>query len=51
MAIDAIVKTTWQNIQSKNSVAVNAIGVPIKKNDKNAMQIWKDEGIDKFVVK
>ncbi|MEZ4273338.1 MAG: hypothetical protein R3C68_18450 [Myxococcota bacterium] len=51
MALDEKVKQTWQDIQSRHDVPVNAIGVPIRKNDANAFKVWKDEGIDAFLKK
>ncbi len=51
MPIDDKVRATWQDIQSRHNVPVNAIGVPIRKRDTNAMNVWKEEGIGEFVKK
>ncbi len=49
MALTPAIKKNWQEIQKKNSVPVNAIGVKIKSNDAKTLKIWKEEGIDKFM--
>lgn len=49
MGIDNSVKKNWIEIQKKNDVPVNAIGVKIKDKDARTLKIWKDEGIDKFL--
>lgn len=51
MGIDSSIKKNWIEIQKKNDVPVNAIGVKIKDNDVKTLKIWKDEGIDKFIRK
>jgi len=51
MGIDASIKKNWIEIQKRNDVPVNAIGVKIKDNDTKTLKIWKDEGIDKFIKK
>ncbi len=51
MALSSSVKKNWIEIQKKNSVPVNAIGVKIKPNDAKTLKIWKEEGIDKFMKK
>jgi hypothetical protein len=49
MALDAIIKKNWIEIQKKNTVPVNAIGVKINPKDEKTLKVWKDEGIDAFV--
>ncbi len=51
MALDEKVKRTWQEIQARHNVPVNAIGVPIRKNDEQTLKVWKEEGLDNFVKK
>ncbi|MEZ4273337.1 MAG: hypothetical protein R3C68_18445 [Myxococcota bacterium] len=51
MALDERVKETWQNVQTRHNVPVNAIGVPIRKNDQTALKIWQEEGIAEFMRK
>ena len=51
MPINDDVKKNWQEIQSKQSVPVNAIGVPISANDEATLAVWKEEGIDSFMQK
>jgi len=51
MALDAIIKKNWIEVQKKNTVPVNAIGVKINPKDEKTMNIWKGEGIDSFLKK
>jgi len=51
MALDATIKKNWIEIQKKNTVPVNAIGVKINPKDEKTLKIWKDEGVDAFVKK
>jgi len=51
MALDATIKKNWIEIQKKNTVPVNAIGVKINPKDEKTLKVWKDEGIDAFVKK
>jgi hypothetical protein len=51
MALDERIKKTWIDIQKRHEVPVNAIGMKIDPKDANAMRVWKEEGIDKFVKK
>lgn len=51
MALDENVKKNWIEIQKRNSLPVNAIGVKIKEKDVKTMKIWKEEGLDQFVKK
>lgn len=51
MPIDNLIKKNWIEIQKKNTVPVNAIGVKISPKDEKTLKVWKDEGIDKFLKK
>lgn len=51
MPIDNLIKKNWIEIQKKNTVPVNAIGVKINPKDEKTLKVWKDEGIDKFIKK
>ncbi len=51
MAISPAIKKNWIEIQKKSDVPVNAIGVKIDPNDKRTMEVWKKEGIDKYLKK
>ena len=51
MAISESVKKNWIEIQKKNDVPVNAIGVKIDPKDEKTLKVWKDEGLDQFVKK
>jgi hypothetical protein len=49
MPLDALVKKNWIEIQKKNDVPVNAIGMKIDKKDEATLRVWRDEGIDAFL--
>lgn len=51
MNMNERVKKNWIEIQKKNSVPVNAIGVKIKSNDQKTLEKWKEEGIDAYLKK
>lgn len=51
MALDSIIKKNWIEIQKRNSVPVNAIGVKINPKDEKTLKIWKEEGIDQYMKK
>ncbi len=51
MPIKEEIKKNWISIQKKHAEPVNAIGVKIKKNDTATMNVWREEGIDKFTKK
>jgi hypothetical protein len=49
MAIDESVKKMWIELQKKNDAPVNAIGMKINERDAQALKVWREEGIDKFL--
>ncbi len=51
MALNSLIKKNWIEIQKKNNLPVNVIGIKIDPKDKKTLKIWKDEGIDKFQKK
>jgi len=51
MPLDPRVKKNWEEIQKKFDFPVNAIGVRIADKDQKALQVWKEENIDKFMKK
>ena len=51
MGIDPSVKKNWIEIQKNHYAPVNAIGVRIDPKDERTLQVWKEEGIDKFMRK
>lgn len=51
MPLDPLIKKNWIEIQKKYPFPVNAIGVKIDPKDQRTMQVWRDEGIDKFMQK
>lgn len=51
MAIHPSIKKNWIEIQKKYDAPVNAIGVKINPKDDKTLNVWKEEGIDKFMKK
>lgn len=51
MALDERVKKNWIEIQKKNKVPVNAIGMKIRDDDEKTLKVWKEEGIDAYLKK
>ncbi len=49
MPLDPLIKKNWIEIQKKYAFPVNAIGVKIDPKDQKTLQVWRDEGIDKFM--
>ena len=49
MPIDTAIKKNWIELQKKQSVPVNAIGIKIDSKDEATLKVWRDEGIDQFV--
>lgn len=49
MAIDEMVRKMWIELQKRNDAPVNAIGMKIDEGDTQALKIWREEGIDKFL--
>ena len=49
MPIDGAIKKNWIEIQKRNTMPVNAIGVKIDSKDSFTLKVWKEEGIDRFV--
>ena len=51
MAIPDSVRKNWIEIQKRFNHPVNAIGVKIEENDTKTLNVWKDEGIDRYQKK
>lgn len=51
MPLPEQIKNNWIEIQKKNDIPVNAIGVKIASSDEKTLKVWKEEGIDQFVKK
>jgi hypothetical protein len=51
MPVDDRIKKTWIELQKRNDVPVNAIGVKINPKDINTLRVWREEGIDRFLRK
>jgi len=49
MPIDPLVKRSWIEAQKMCNVPVNAIGVKIDPRDQATIEVWRKEGIDKFM--
>jgi hypothetical protein len=51
MPIDDGIRKTWIELQKKNDVPVNAIGMKIDSRDEFTLKVWREEGIDRFLRK
>ena len=51
MAIDPKVKKNWIELQKRNDVPVNAIGVKIDPRDAVTLSVWRNEQIDQYLKK
>jgi hypothetical protein len=49
--LEPAIRKTWEEIQKKHNVPVNALGVKIDPRDARTLKVWKEEGIDRFVKK
>ena len=51
MPLDARIKKNWIAIQQKHDVPVNALGVKINPKDEKTLKVWREEGIDAYMLK
>ncbi|MGF1505883.1 MAG: hypothetical protein GYB64_14015 [Chloroflexi bacterium] len=51
MPIDKNVKDQWEKLQSDYNYPVDAMGRPIDQNDQETLNVWREEGIDRFMQK
>lgn len=49
MDLDPQVKKNWIEVQKKVDYPVNAIGLRIDPRDQSTLDVWRKEGIDKFL--
>ena len=49
MAIEESVRRMWIELQKKSDAPVNAIGMKIDEKDAQALKVWREEGIDRFL--
>jgi hypothetical protein len=49
MPVDDKVKKQWEKLQEKYNYPVDALGRPIDPKDQNALQAWKEAGVDRFM--
>jgi hypothetical protein len=45
------VKKQWIEVQKQHSYPVNAIGVKIDSKDQATLKVWREEGIDQYMLK
>ncbi|MEM7049380.1 MAG: hypothetical protein AAF604_06960 [Acidobacteriota bacterium] len=48
--MDSQVKKNWIEHQKKYPYPVNALGLRIDNGDDGALKIWREEGMDQFVL-
>ncbi len=51
MPLNESIRKTWIDLQKKNDVPVNAIGMKIDPKDAMTLKVWREEGIDQFVMR
>lgn len=51
MPIDPNVKKNWEKLQEKYAYPVDALGRPIDPKDQETLNVWQEEGIDRFLKK
>ena len=49
MPLDSNVKKNWEKLQEKYNYPVDALGRPIDESDRETLNVWQSEGIDKFM--
>ncbi|MGF1505879.1 MAG: hypothetical protein ACFB51_12230 [Anaerolineae bacterium] len=49
MPVDDTIKKQWEDLQSKYNYPVDALGRPIDQKDQDTLNVWKEEGIDRFM--
>ena len=51
MPLDPKVKENWKKLQENYDHPVDAMGRPIDPKDQEALKVWREEGIDRFMQK
>ena len=51
MPLDETVKKNWEKLQEEFNYPVDALGRPIDPNDQETLNVWQEEGIDRFMQK
>jgi len=51
MSLDPKVKQNWEKLQEQYNYPVDALGRPIDASDQETLNVWENEGIDKFMQK
>lgn len=51
MPLDPKIKSNWEKLQEKYNHPVDALGRPIDPKDQQTLQVWREEGIDRFIKK
>jgi hypothetical protein len=51
MRVETAVRRNWIEMQKRHDEPVNAIGLRIDPKDQMTLKVWRDEGIDRFVLK
>jgi hypothetical protein len=49
MPIDSNIKDSWAKLQQKYDYPVDAMGRPIDPKDQQTLNVWKEEGLDRFM--
>jgi len=51
MRVDAAVRKNWIEMQKRHEEPISPIGLRIDPKDQMTLKVWRDEGIDRFVLK
>jgi hypothetical protein len=49
MALDQKVRENWEKLQAQYDYPVDATGRPIETSDQQTLNVWKAEGVDRFL--
>jgi len=49
MPLEPKVKENWEKLQEKYYYPVDALGRPIDASDQQTLNVWKTEGVDRFL--
>lgn len=51
MRVDTAVRRNWIEMQKRHEVPINPIGLQIDPKDQMTLKVWRELGIDRFLLK
>ena len=51
MALEPAIKQNWEKLQERYNYPVDAVGRPIESRDEETLNVWQNEGLDRFMQK